>query len=250
MEKLLPSNNNNDDSNDSKKKKKKKPAAVLEINKPIVLTEAELEKTRKDIKKLKGKLASLEADWDFDKNTAQEIYTEKLKVIVEKKRKEQIEAQAQLKKKQKEEEEEAAAAPALKTEETDKTDGQEDEDEEGGLFGGLMMDEEEEAAIMANTTASATSISWNIIDLSVPKSYVGTYPKDIMLEHCNKQKLGRLSYNATNEGPGIWRATLKIVKEGYSNISLKFELPDAVGTESKQDAMQLIAVSDDKFTEM
>lgn len=177
------------------------------------------------------------------------MYTEKLKVIVEKKRKEQIEARAQLKKKQKEEEEEAAA-PALQTEETDKTDGQEDEDEEGGLFGGLMMGEEEEAAIMANTAAPAASISWNIVDLSVPKSYVGTYPKDIMLDHCNKQKLGRLSYNATNEGPGIWRATLKIVKEGYSNISLKFELPDAVGTESKQDAMQLIAVSDDKSTEM
>lgn len=177
------------------------------------------------------------------------MYTEKLKVITEKKRKVQIEAQAQLKKKQKEEEEEAAAA-ALQEKDTDKTDGEEDEDEEGGLFGGLMMGEEEEAAIMANTIASATSISWKIIDLSVPISYVGTYPKDIILEHCNKQKLGRLSYNTTNEGPGIWRATLKILKEGHSNISLKFELPDAVGAESKQDAVQLIAVSDDKSTEI
>lgn len=237
LEKLLPNTNNNDD--DGKKKKKKKSVAGSEIHKqPIVLTDAQLEKTRKDVKKLKDKLASLEADWDFDKRAAQDIYAEKVKVIAEKERQEQREAQAQLKKKQQEE------AEALATKEpSDKVDGDNDEDEEGGLFGGLMMGEEEEADIMANTTSlTSTSVNWHIVDLSVPKSYVGRYPKDIMLDHCNKQKLGRISYNATNEGSDIWRATIKIAKEGHS-LSLKYELPEATGASSKQDAIQLTAVS-------
>ncbi|KAL9542861.1 hypothetical protein PS6_009585 [Mucor atramentarius] len=241
LEKLLPSTNNSGD--DSKKKKKKKLAADSEINKqPIALTDAQLEKTRKDIKKLKDKLASLEADWDFDKSAAQELYAEKIKVIAEKKRQEQIEAQAQLKKKQ---QEEADASRTTTKETSENVDSEkaddDDDDEEGGLFGGLMMGEEEEAAIMANTaTPTTTSTNWNIVDLSVPKSYVGRYPKDIMLDHCNKQKLGRISYNATNEGSDIWRATIKIDKEGY-NLSLKYQLPEAMGASSKYDAIQLVA---------
>lgn len=192
---------------------------------------------------MKDRLASLEADWDFDKKAAQELYVEKVKVIAEKKRQEQKEAQVLLKKKQQEEAEAAAEAEATKKA-SEKVDEDEDEDDEGGLFGGLMMGEEEEAAIMATTTTPTTtaSVNWNIVDLSVPKSYVGRYPKDIMLDHCNKQKLGRISYNATNEGSGIWRATIKIAKEGY-NLSLKYELPEATGASSKQDAIQLIAVS-------
>ncbi|KAL0141621.1 P-loop containing nucleoside triphosphate hydrolase protein [Mucor lusitanicus] len=241
LENLLPNTNNNDD-DDSKKKKKKKAAADTATHKPaIALTDAQLEKTRKDIKKLKDRLASLEADWDFDKKAAQELYVEKVKVIAEKKRQEQKEAQVLLKKKQQEEAEAAAEAEATKKA-SEKVDEDEDEDDEGGLFGGLMMGEEEEAAIMATTTTPTTtaSVNWNIVDLSVPKSYVGRYPKDIMLDHCNKQKLGRISYNATNEGSGIWRATIKIAKEGY-NLSLKYELPEATGASSKQDAIQLIA---------
>ncbi|KAK4518444.1 uncharacterized protein ATC70_008662 [Mucor velutinosus] len=232
LEKLLPNTNKDDD---SKKKKKKKSAADSDAQKqPIVLTDAQLEKTRKDIKKLKDKLASLEADWDFDKKAAQELYTEKVMAVAEKNRQEKIEAQAQLKKKQQEEAEASSAA-------TEEASEKVDDDDEGGLFGGLMLGEEEEAAIMATTTTPTTaSTNWNIVDLSVSKSYVGRYPKDIMLDHCNKQKLGKISYNATNEGSGIWRATVKIAKDGY-NLLLKYELPEATGASSKQDAIQLIA---------
>ncbi|CEP11897.1 hypothetical protein [Parasitella parasitica] len=236
LEKLLGLDNNSG-SSDHKKKNKKN--SSRELDTPIVLTDAELEKTRKDVKKLKDNMATLEADWDFDKKIAQDMYTEKLSLAAEKRRKQEQEAREQMIKKQREDEQAKSAELGEKAE---KTGNEEDEDEEdGGLFGGLLLGEEEEAAMMANkTTSTVTTVSWNIVDLSVPKSYVGRYPKDIMLDHCNKQKFGKLSYNATNEGPGIWRATLKIATEGY-NLSMKFELPDAVAAESKHDATQLIA---------
>ncbi|KAI8635931.1 P-loop containing nucleoside triphosphate hydrolase protein [Parasitella parasitica] len=233
LEKLLASNNHNDSTSNKQKKNKKK-----ESDNPIVLTVAQIAKTRKDVRHIKDKLASLEVDWDFDKKIAQNIYIEKLGLVAEKKRKEQQEALEQMIKKQQKEAEERAISTELEEKAEDEED---EEDEEGGLFGGMLMDEEKEAAIMANTTACTTAItSWNIVDLSVPKSYVGRYPKDIMLEHCNKQKLGTLSYNATKEGSGIWRATLKIATEGY-NLSMQYELPVGVAAESKQDAIQLIA---------
>jgi ATP-dependent RNA helicase DHX29 len=213
-------------------KKNKKKSAVEEEEIPITLAEEELTKVRKDIKKLKEKLASLEADWDFDKTRADEIYTKELQIITEEKRKQQAEVKALLRKNR---QEQHIHTPVEKE--------QEDSDEEGGLFGGLIMDEEEEAAAMASTLTASTSIQWDIVDLSVPKSYVGRYPKDTLLDYCNKQKLGKQSFDSLNMGSGVWRSSVRIIKEGYNAIPLRFELPDKLGTLNRHDAEQLVAVS-------
>jgi ATP-dependent RNA helicase DHX29 len=230
IEKLVPSNNNTNKKTNGGKKNKKK-SAVEEEEAPIVLTDEELTKARKDIKKLKERLASLEADWDFDKTKAEEIYTKELQIIADEKGKQQAEARILLRKKQQEEQ---VDTPVEKE--------QEDDDEEGGLFGGLMMDEEE-AAAMESTPAASTHVQWTIVDLSVPKPYVGKYPKSTLLDHCNKQNLGKQSFNSSSVGSGIWRSSLKITKEGYSTVPLRFELPEELGTSNRHDAEQLVAVS-------
>lgn len=231
---MVPSNNSANKKTNGGKKNKKKTTDDEEIP-AIVLTDEELVKARKNIKNLKDRLASLEADWEFDKRKAEEMCTKELQNITDQKRKQQAEARALSKKKQQEEKDQQADVPV--------DEEQEEDDEEGGLFGGLMMDEEEEAAAMTSAPTTSTCIQWNIVDLSVAKAYAGKYPKDTLLYYSNKQKLGKLSFNSSNIGSGIWRSSLKITKEGYSTIPLRFELPTDLGTSNRHDAEQLVAVS-------
>lgn len=196
---------------------------------PVTLNEQELAKLRKDIMKLKDKLSSLEADWDYDKKIAEELYNKHLQVIADEKRQQQLEARQQLKK----EKEEQAVEPSNNNEEED--------DDEGGLFGGMMMDEEQEMESMSQSQTTS-STEWKLIQLDVPKSYTGRYPKDFLLDYCNKHKFGKQSFNTTNMGAGIWRSTVKIVKNARNLEYISFELPADVGTFNRQDAEQLVSV--------
>lgn len=220
LEKLLPS-----DKSSGKKNKKK---SNDETTAPA-LSEAEMGKLKKDIKKVKEKLSSLEADWDFDKKKAEEFYNKKIEIINQENRQKQMEERAQIKKMQDKEEEKT---PEVKEDEND-------DDDEGGLFGGLMMDDEESTA--PTTTTASTAIQWNNIDLTVPKSWMGRYPKDLLLDFCNKQKLGKQNFSSSTVSAGIWRSSLKIVKDGYSCIPLMVELPEELCTSNRQDAEQLMA---------
>lgn len=215
--KLLPS-----DRSSKKNKKKSK-----EENTTPVLSDTETEKLRKDIKKINEKISSLEADWDFDKKKAEELYSKKIEIITQEIRQKQIEERAQMKKMQEEKGEE-------KVEEVE----EDDDDDDGGLFGGLMMDDEEGAA----STLTTTSIQWNIVDLAVPKSWMGRYPKDLLLDYCSKQKLGKQSFSSNTVSASIWRSSLKVIKDGYSRIPLLFELPQEIGTSNRHDAEQLMAL--------
>ena len=101
------------------------------------------------------------------------------------------------------------------------------------------MTEEEE---QQTTTSSVTqSTSWQIIDLNLLKSYSGRYPKDLLLDYCNKHKLGKQSWNTTHIASGIWRASLKIQKQGYDHLPMQFELPEHECASSKSDAEQLVS---------
>ncbi|KAG2237503.1 hypothetical protein INT48_005539 [Thamnidium elegans] len=220
LEKMLPSNKPN-----KKSKKKSKDEFAIPV-----LSDTETEKLRKDIKKLKESLISLEADWDFDKNKADALYTKQVEKIELENRQKLAEARAQLKKEQEEQKNKEKKIEPLKQE------GSDDDDEEGGLFGGLMMDDEE----VAPSTSSAT-VKLNIVDLSVPKSWMGKYPKDLLLDYCNKHKLGRQRFDTSIVSSGIWQSSLKVIKDGYSSIPLRFELPKELCTNNKHDAEQLVA---------
>lgn len=228
----MPSDSKGENDKKSKKKSKRKDEPV------IALSDAEIEKTRKDIKKLKDKITSLEADWDFDKKKAEEIYLKQVEKFAEENRQKQIKEREELKKlqeeKKKEEEEET---PVM-----DGFEDNEDDDEEGGMFGGLMMDEEQESTPVAAAASSTITIQRNIVDLTVPKSWMGKYPKDLLSEYCNKQKFGKQSFTSVNVGAGMWLASLKIVQGGYSSVPLKFELHEELAASNRHDAEQLIAL--------
>ncbi|KAI9271222.1 P-loop containing nucleoside triphosphate hydrolase protein [Helicostylum pulchrum] len=221
LEKLLPSNKPN-------KKSKKKSKDELAV--PI-LSDTEIDKLRKDIKKLKESLISLEADWDFDKNKADALYTKQAEKIEIENRQKLAEARAQLKKEQEEQKNKGKEIEPVKEEGSDDED-----DDEGGLFGGLMMDDDE----VTPSTPGAT-VKFNIVDLSVPKSWMGRYPKDLLLDYCNKHKLGQQKFNTSTVSSGIWQSSLKVIKDGYSSIPLRFELPKELCTNNKHDAEQLVA---------
>ncbi|KAI8355119.1 P-loop containing nucleoside triphosphate hydrolase protein [Choanephora cucurbitarum] len=195
----------------SDKKKKKNRAE------PIAATE--IEKTMKEIKKLKDRMSSLEADWDFDPSKANELFLEYSRLAAEKQRQQAIETARQ------------KSAEAKESAENRETAS----DDEGGLFGGMLMMEED-------TTSSVTqSTHWQIIDLNLPTSYSGRYPKDLLLDYCNKHKLGKQSWNTTHIASGIWRASLKIQKQGYDHLPMQFELPEHECASSKSDAEQLVS---------
>ncbi|RCI04879.1 hypothetical protein CU098_000104, partial [Rhizopus stolonifer] len=224
LQELLPSENTG--------KKNKKKDSVQQTKAP--LTDAETQETMKSIKKLKDTLSSLEADWDFDKTRAQEVYIKQLEALKEEERQKKIEQKRQ-------KGIEAALEKQLKKQSAHDSDKSDDED---GLFGGMLMNEEEEQAAMATAHQNGTSSSsknWSIIDFAVPKSYVGRYPKDLLLEYCNKHHLGKQSFDSTNIGSGIWRASLKIRQNSYDNLSMQFELPEGLCCTSRQDAEQLAA---------
>jgi hypothetical protein len=145
-------------------------------------------------------------------------------------------------KKIKEEEEKEEKKEEKKEEAPADNENEDEDDGEGGMFGGLMMDEEQESVATPTPTSQAATVQRNIVDLAVPKSWMGKYPKDLLLEYCNKHKLGKQSFSSDNVGSGIWRASLKIVKDGYSSIPLKFELPEELGASNRHDAEQLIAL--------
>ncbi|CAO3643232.1 unnamed protein product [Mucor hiemalis] len=113
-----------------------------------------------------------------------------------------------------------------------------DEDEDG-MFGGLLMEDESEAPIVSNPTES---VQWNVIDLTTSKSWIGKYPKNLILDYCNKQKLGKQKFSAENVGGGIWRATLNINKVENNSDPLHFDLPENMGTDNRHDAEQLVAL--------
>lgn len=186
---------------------------------------------KKDIKKLKDRLASLEADWDYDKKATEEIYNKKLQAIMEEKRQQQAAAREELKKKIAEEQE--------KVEETAEVGS---DDDEGGMFGGMMMDEEEEMSSMTQTQPISSSTQWNIIQIDAPKSYTGRYPKDFLLDYCNKQKYGKQMFNSSTVGASIWRSTVKILKNAKNMNYTTFELPSDMGASSRQDAEQIVSV--------
>ncbi|KAI8380367.1 P-loop containing nucleoside triphosphate hydrolase protein [Blakeslea trispora] len=218
LQALLPSENS------GKKKKKNR-----DLSEAVPLSAAETEKTMKEIKKLKDRLSSLEADWDFNKSKAEALYAEYT----------QLETQ-----KQRQQAQEQAKQKSIETKEVkvnhDATDTQESEDE-GGLFGGMLMTEEEEQAIASSPAVQVESFDWRVIDLSLPKSYVGRFPKDLLLEYCNKHKLLKQTYHSTNMANGIWRATLKIQTQGYNHLPMTFELPEKCCASTKLDAEQLVA---------
>lgn len=219
LEKFLPG-----DKNSGKKSKK----AKEKIETPA-LSDAEMMKLKKDIKKIKEKLSSLEADWDFDKKKAEELYAKKKEIIAQEIREKQMEERIQMKKMQEEK----------KKEEVPEKEEEDDEDE-GGLFSGLMLDDEE--STKSDTVTTGTAIQWKIVDLNVPKTWMGRYPKDLLLDFCNKQKLGKQNYNSNTVSGGIWRSSLKIVKDGYSSLPLTFELPQGICASNRHDAEQLMAL--------
>ncbi|KAI7901054.1 P-loop containing nucleoside triphosphate hydrolase protein [Cokeromyces recurvatus] len=223
LEKLLPSEN--------KKKKKVK-------DETTVVSGEELQKTLKKIRALKDKLASLEVDWDFDKQKAKDCHNRLLQQITEEKRQQELRVRKE-RLKEKEQKEKEQKEKSKEEHDMDLNVDINDMDDEDGLFGGLMMDEEEENAILATSTTTTIPTHWNIIEFNIPESYKGKLPKDLLLEYCNKRKWGKQSYNSTNIAYGIWRSTLKI--ENNSELS-SFELPDTMATSNRQDAVQLIAL--------
>ncbi|KAI9471811.1 MAG: P-loop containing nucleoside triphosphate hydrolase protein [Benjaminiella poitrasii] len=211
-------------SGDTQNKGKKNNKKAENIKTPILTGEA-LQKTLKDIKKLKDKLASLEADWEFDKQKANDNYIHLLRQISEEKQKQMIETRENMKREQQK----------IK-EENDDIDLNINDDDEGGLFGGLLMNEEEESAALSNNIVTT---DLEIVELDIPKSYMGKHPKDLLLEYCNKQRWKNQSYNSTKIDYAKWKSTLKIDK----NIEyLKVELPNTMAASNKQDAEQLIAL--------
>lgn len=211
LEKLLPSNAN------KKSKKKSKESPV------IVLTDEELIKLNKDMKKLKDKLYSLEADWDFDKKKAEELYLERIRLISEEKRQKAVEEKSR----------EKEPTETVEDVEVD------NDDEEGGMFGGLLMEDESESTVVSTPTESA---QWKIVDLKTSKSWMGKYPKNLVQDYCTRQNLGKQKFSASNVGAGIWRATLNIHKVENNIDALHFDLPENIGAENRHDAEQLVAL--------
>lgn len=208
---MLPSNAN------KKSKKKSKESPV------VALTDEELVKLNRDIKKLKDKLYSLEADWDFDKKKAEELYLERIRLIVEEKRQKVVEENSREKE------------PVEKVQEIQV----DDDDDEGGMFGGLLMEDESESTVVS---APTESIQWNIVDLTTSKSWIGKYPKNLIQDYCTKQNLGKQKFSVSNVGAGIWRASLNISKVENNIDTLHFDLPENMGADNRHDAEQLVAL--------
>ncbi|KAI8981985.1 hypothetical protein BDF20DRAFT_912195 [Mycotypha africana] len=240
IEKQSPNNHNAG----KKGKKPKKTTTVEEEEEdpPKVLSDAEWVRVQKDIRKLKDKMASLEADWDFDPQKAMAIYHQHLEKIANENRQRQIEARALLKKQKQEEE----AREELKKEayvivdhDTLHHNHSHEEEDEEGLFGGLLMGEEEEEAAL---TTNPPSMAWNIIDLDLPTSSPRRLPKDALQEHCRKHHLGKSTYTSTLRGTNIWTSALILHSVNDSTEPLSFELPEGMAATTQPTAEQLIAI--------
>ncbi|KAL4215433.1 ATP-dependent RNA helicase dhx29 [Rhizopus microsporus] len=215
LESLLPSKKKN--------KKKQKDDTSIEEN-------VDMNAVMKEVKHIKDSLSSLEIDWEFDQRKANELYLKKLELAAEEKRKVQ-------------EEEIKARKESEQGKPKDNRDVLDDdvEDDEGGLFGGLMGEEEEAAYGTEGANQPNTETSWTIIELSVPQSWKGQYPKDVLTDYCKRNSLGKQTYKTTEHGFGTWRSALKIAQDKHPNEPLCFELPKGLATNSRNNAENLIA---------
>lgn len=216
LENLLPSKKKN--------KKKQKDDTTIEGN-------VDVNAVMKEVKHIKDSLSSLEIDWEFDQRKANELYLKKLELAAEEKRKIQEEE-----------------IKARKESEQDKLKDSRDvldddvEDDEGGLFSGLMGEEEEAVYSTESANQPNTATGWTIIELSVPQSWKGQYPKDILADYCKRNSLGKQTYKTTQHGFDAWRSALKIAQDKHPNKPLCFELPEYLATNSRKNAENLIAV--------
>lgn len=206
----------------SSKKTKKKPKSVAEEELAVII---------KEIKRSKDTLKSYEADWEFDKKRAQELYVKELETLAEINRKKHDE---EVKKKREEKKQELEEQGLGKQQE--EINEINEEDEEGGLFGGLIMAEEEMAANVP--PSNNTVVSWTFIDLTMKKSWKGRYPKEMLSEYCKRQNLGKQTYSTKEVSPGMWRSSLTIVKD---NLDMTIDPPEGLVTESRMSSESLTA---------
>lgn len=210
----------------SKKKNKKKQKGDTSIEEDV-----DVNAVMKEVKHIKDSLSSLEIDWEFDQRKANELYLKKLELAAEEKRKIQ-------------EEEIKARKESEQDKPKDNRDVLDDDvdDDEGGLFGGLMGEEEEAAYGTEGANQLNTEARWTIIELSVPQSWKGQYPKDVLADYCKRNSLGKQTYKTTEHGFDTWRSALKIAQDKHPNEPLCFELPEGLATKSRNNAENLIAV--------
>ncbi|KAG1404697.1 hypothetical protein G6F60_004143 [Rhizopus arrhizus] len=206
LENLLPSNKKN-------KKKQKEES----------LSEEQTKATEKEITRIKADIHNLEADWEYDKRTAQELFIKQLEIATEEKRKK---LQEDIEKRKIEQEKQRWALEEKS--ETSEMEG----DDEDGMFGGLMMAEEEMDSA-CNSTPSNTVTSWTVIDLTTEKSWKGMYPKEFLAEYCKKHGLGNQKFQSKEVSSGMWRSTLQIANGKQFNSFLKYESPEGVVTTAR-----------------
>lgn len=220
----------------SGKKKKSKKDKNAQDNQNI-----DVDAINKRLDALRKTLRDLEANWEFDKKLAQELFIEKQQEAAERKRKEQ-----QLMREQRSKES-TENMPHKEEEEAKKVDEEiddfglgaiaDDDEQEGGLFGALEMETE------TNNTFAAVKPALRILD-ATPKSWKGKLPKDLLEEFCKKHDLyTRQTYSKTDLGAQRWRATVKLHPRNRHEEALTVDLPEHLAASSSRDAEHLVALA-------
>lgn len=185
-------------------------------------------------------MRDIEGSWEYDKHKSETYYIEKQRAA-EKQRGNEVLVEGVEEKAQ--DVPESVAEDAGTNAEDDDFDFNlgGDDDDGGGLFGN-MMDMEVSETPTAPSSKSVTS--WTHVDLSIPKSWKGRSPCDILREHCKKHtNYSRQVYTSKELGTRTWRATVRLIPEGKQQEPVLVDIPSDYVTSSAKDAENLAAVS-------
>ncbi|KAG0174845.1 hypothetical protein DFQ28_007345 [Apophysomyces sp. BC1034] len=203
----------------SKKGKKNKK------HKNLQLSDTEVVEVQKKIDKLQQSLRNLEADWEYDKFKAAELYvSEQQRAAEEREQQKHNEPDIHIP--------DDTPEPLADEQPT------EDDDDDGGLFGGLLSEEMEEVGTHIESSVS----TWTVVNIATP-SWKGIYPKDQLQDYCKRHGHMKQTYSTSNVGAGLWRASIIITSKSTQDPRVVVDIPPGIATLSSQDAEQLAAVA-------
>ncbi|KAF7731529.1 hypothetical protein EC973_009293 [Apophysomyces ossiformis] len=195
------------------------------------MTDTELIELQKKVKDIQQTLCNIEADWEYDKSKAAELYVAQQQKAA-KEREDRRQNPETAVGRTSDPATETAVKPELMKEEED------DDDDEYSLFGGLMLEQMENSDVGASHSVT----KWNVVNV-VTSSWKGKYPKHQLQDQSKRHGYITQKYSTSNIGTGLWRASVSLTSRYPQDPSVTVEIPEGLAATNAGDAEQLAAAA-------
>ncbi|KAI8089248.1 P-loop containing nucleoside triphosphate hydrolase protein [Halteromyces radiatus] len=218
----------------------------------VTLSDQELDQIKQEIENLKRTLQTMEQDWDYDKRKSHELFIEQQKILADQRRQQIKQDQAAATEnmndtpsEQNKDEFISSNTDAINsnTNNSVPVNDDDDGDDDDDMFGGFMDMMEQEATTTSTSSTSSPTIEWQIVDLSLPNSWKGRTPKQLLEEYCKSYGFVKCNYSKINKGASIWQASVSMSKRSLSDAPMIVHLPEKLATTKPVDAEQLVAAA-------